>query len=73
MAELDVPTFVEAQVEAVKAALGNNKALVAVSGGVDSTVSALIVHKAIGDNLVCVFIDDNYMRCLLYTSPSPRD
>lgn len=62
MAELDVPAFVEAQVEAVKAALGDNKALVAVSGGVDSTVSALIVHEAIGDNLACVFIDDNYMR-----------
>jgi len=36
--------------------------LIATSGGVDSTVSAVITHRAIGDNLVCVFIDDNFMR-----------
>jgi len=60
--DLDVSTFVEEQVKAVKDALGREKALIAVSGGVDSTVSAVITHKAIGDNLVCVFIDDNFMR-----------
>ncbi len=62
MSELDVTAFVDGQVKAVKEALGDEKALIAVSGGVDSTVSALITYRALGDNLVCVFIDDNFMR-----------
>ena len=62
MEDLDVSAFIEQQIQAVKEVLGENKAIVAVSGGVDSTVSAVITHKAIGDNLVCVFIDDNFMR-----------
>ena len=62
MEDLDVSAFIEQQVQAVREVLGENKAIVAVSGGVDSTVSAVIAHKAIGDNLVCVFIDDNFMR-----------
>jgi GMP synthase (glutamine-hydrolysing) len=62
MSDLDVKKFVEEQVRAVKEVLGDEKALIAVSGGVDSTVSAVITHKAIGDNLACVFIDDNFMR-----------
>jgi len=62
MADIDVSAYIELQVEAIKEALGDEKALVAVSGGVDSTVSALLTYKAIGDNLVCVFIDDNFMR-----------
>jgi GMP synthase (glutamine-hydrolysing) len=62
MSELDVASFVDGQVKAVKEALGDERALIAVSGGVDSTVSAVITHRALGDNLVCVFIDDNFMR-----------
>ena len=62
MAEIDAEAFIEGQVEAIRETLGTEKALVACSGGVDSTVSAILVHKAIGDNLVCVFIDDNFMR-----------
>lgn len=62
MSDLDVKKFVEEQVKAVKEVLGDEKALIAVSGGVDSTVSAVITHMAIGDNLACVFIDDNFMR-----------
>ena len=62
MSDLDVHKFVEEQVKVVKEILGNEKALIAVSGGVDSTVSAVITHIAIGDNLACVFIDDNFMR-----------
>lgn len=62
MSDLDVSAFVERQVEAVRRAVGDERALIAVSGGVDSTVSAVITHRAIGDNLVCVFIDDNFMR-----------
>jgi len=62
MSDLDVAAFVDGQVKAVKEALGDERALIAVSGGVDSTVSAVITHRALGDNLACVFIDDNFMR-----------
>ena len=62
MSDLDVQNFVNEQVNAVREVLGNEKALIAVSGGVDSTVSAIITYRAIGDNLICVFIDDNFMR-----------
>lgn len=62
MPDFDVEAFIERQVEAVREALGAEKALVAVSGGVDSAVSAILTHRAIGGNLVCVFIDDNFMR-----------
>ncbi|MCJ7574643.1 hypothetical protein MUO93_10350, partial [Candidatus Bathyarchaeota archaeon] len=62
MSGFNAQLFVEKQVAAVREALGGEKALVAVSGGVDSTVSAVITHRAIGGNLACVFIDDNFMR-----------
>ncbi|MBS7607853.1 MAG: ATP-binding protein [Candidatus Bathyarchaeia archaeon] len=54
--------FVETQVEAIRRAIGNQKALVAVSGGVDSTTCAVLTRKAIGENLVCVILDDAFMR-----------
>ena len=62
MSEIDVGSFVDGQVEAVRRALKGEKAIIAVSGGVDSTVSALITHRAAGENLSCVFVDDNFMR-----------
>jgi len=62
MSVFDPKLFVENQVAAVHAALGKEKVLIAVSGGVDSTVSAAITHMAISSNLACVFIDDNFMR-----------
>jgi len=46
----------------MKRNIGNEKALVAVSGGVDSTTCAVLTHKAIGENLVCVILDDAFMR-----------
>ena len=62
MEGLDVSVFIEQQKQAIRELLGDQKAIVAVSGGVDSTVSAVITHRAVGDNLICVFIDDNFMR-----------
>ena len=62
MSKLDVAAFVEGQVKAIREALGEEKALIAVSGGVDSTVSAVLTHKALGDNLTCIFLDDHFMR-----------
>ncbi|NIO36632.1 GMP synthase [Candidatus Bathyarchaeota archaeon] len=58
----DPESFVEARIEDLKEAIGDEQALVAVSGGVDSTTCAVLTHKAIGDNLVCVILDDAFMR-----------
>ncbi len=55
-------TFVETAIADMKRNIGNEKALVAVSGGVDSTTCAVLTHKAIGENLVCVILDDAFMR-----------
>jgi GMP synthase (glutamine-hydrolysing) len=54
--------FVDAAIENIRKNIGNEKALVAVSGGVDSTTCAVLTHKAIGENLVCVILDDAFMR-----------
>jgi len=54
--------FVEAQVSRIREVIDKEKAVVAVSGGVDSTTCAVLVHKAIGENLVCIIIDDAFMR-----------
>lgn len=62
MEDFDVSAFIDLQIQTIKESLGEEKALVAVSGGVDSTVSAVLTRRAIGDNLLCVFIDDNFMR-----------
>ncbi len=62
MESFDVKKFVEAQIEAIRKNIGNEKALVAVSGGVDSTTCAVLTRKAIGENLVCVILDDAFMR-----------
>jgi len=55
-------TFVENAIAELKKSIGDEKALVAVSGGVDSTSCAVLTHKAIGENLVCVILDDAFMR-----------
>jgi GMP synthase (glutamine-hydrolysing) len=58
----DPRDFVERRIEAIKKSVGNEKALVAVSGGVDSSTCAVLTHKAVGENLVCVILDDAFMR-----------
>ncbi len=55
-------SIIETQVEAIKAQVGAAKVLCALSGGVDSAVAAALVHKAIGDQLTCVFVDTGLMR-----------
>ncbi len=46
----------------IKAKVGNEKVLLGLSGGVDSSVTAMLLHKAIGDNLTCVFVDNGLLR-----------
>jgi GMP synthase (glutamine-hydrolysing) len=58
----DPKKFVDSTIVEMKKSIGHEKALVAVSGGVDSTTSAVLTHKAIGKNLVCVILDDAFMR-----------
>jgi GMP synthase (glutamine-hydrolysing) len=53
---------IEEQVERIRAQVGNERILCALSGGVDSAVAALLVHKAVGDQLTCVFVDHGMMR-----------
>ncbi len=54
--------FVKEQVAAIKRKVGNGKVLCAMSGGVDSAVAATLVHRAIGDNLTCIFVDHGLLR-----------
>ena len=54
--------FVKNQIKEIKKVIGNEKAVIAVSGGVDSSTCAVLVHQAIGENLVCVILDDAFMR-----------
>lgn len=54
--------FVETTIADLKAKLGNDKVVMALSGGVDSTVAAVLVHKAIGKNLHCIFVDNGLLR-----------
>ena len=54
--------FLKSQIKSVKETVGTGKVLCAFSGGVDSSVAAALVHKAIGKNLVCVFVDHGLLR-----------
>jgi GMP synthase (glutamine-hydrolysing) len=55
-------SVIEDQIERVRAQVGDGRAICGLSGGVDSSVAALLVHKAIGDRLTCVFVDHGFMR-----------
>jgi GMP synthase (glutamine-hydrolyzing), C-terminal domain or B subunit/GMP synthase (glutamine-hydrolyzing), N-terminal domain or A subunit len=53
---------IEEQVERIRAQVGRERVICGLSGGVDSAVAALLVHKAVGDQLTCVFVDHGMMR-----------
>ncbi len=55
-------SFVDATVADLKAKLGNDKVVLGLSGGVDSTVAAVLLHKAIGENLYCIFVNPGVLR-----------
>ena len=55
-------TVIEEQVERIRAQVGSERVICGLSGGVDSAVAALLVHKAVGDQLTCVFVDHGLLR-----------
>ncbi len=55
-------SFIETAVETIKNRVGGERVLCALSGGVDSSVAAVLVHKAVGDQLTCVFVDNGLLR-----------
>ena len=55
-------SFIESTVAELKEQLGDDKVILALSGGVDSSVTAVLLHKAIGKNLICIFVDHGLLR-----------
>ncbi len=55
-------SFVEETVDDLKTKLGNDKVVLGLSGGVDSSVAAMLLHKAIGKNLYCIFVNNGLLR-----------
>ena len=55
-------SFVKDTVEELKKKIGKDKVVLGLSGGVDSTVAAILLHKAIGENLYCIFVDNGLLR-----------
>ena len=54
--------YIKKEIEAIRQQVGDKKVLLAMSGGVDSSVCAVLLHKAIGKQLTCVFVDHGCMR-----------
>lgn len=54
--------FAETTIQSLKEQLGNDKVILGLSGGVDSSVAALLLHQAIGSNLHCIFVDNGLLR-----------
>ncbi|MFB6120273.1 MAG: glutamine-hydrolyzing GMP synthase [Halobacteriaceae archaeon] len=59
---VDPETFIDEKIEEIEAAIGDDTAIIALSGGVDSSTAAALAYEAIGDNLVPVYVDTGLMR-----------
>jgi GMP synthase (glutamine-hydrolysing) len=60
--EWSMDSLIQEQIVSIREKVGKSKVLCALSGGVDSSVAAVLVHKAIGDQLTCVFVDHGFLR-----------
>jgi len=58
----NMPDYVRESVAAIKARVGGDEVILGLSGGVDSSVAAALIHRAIGDQLTCVFVDNGLLR-----------
>ena len=63
-------SFVDTTVADIKAKVGDDKVVLGLSGGVDSTVAAILLHKAIGNNLHCIFVNNGLLRKNEFTDVS---
>lgn len=61
-AEWSIASFIERKIEEIRDVVGGRKVICGLSGGVDSLVTSLMVHRAVGDNLRCVFVDNGLLR-----------
>ncbi len=61
-ARWQMSSFVESTIKELRKKIGDKKVLCALSGGVDSSVAAVLVHKAVGDQLTCIFVDHGLLR-----------
>lgn len=58
----NMPDYVETAVSRIRAEVGSDEVILGLSGGVDSSVAAALIHRAIGDQLTCVFVDNGLLR-----------
>lgn len=58
----NMPNYVEEAIGKIQSTVGNDKVILGLSGGVDSSVAAALIHRAIGDQLTCVFVDNGLLR-----------
>jgi GMP synthase (glutamine-hydrolysing) len=61
-ADWEMGSFLEATVKKIRAEVGDGRVLLGLSGGVDSSVAAVLLHEAIGERLTCIFVDNGLMR-----------
>jgi GMP synthase (glutamine-hydrolysing) len=61
-ADWSMGSFIESQILSIREKVGNRQVLCGLSGGVDSSVAAALIHRAIGDQLVCVFVNNGLLR-----------
>ena len=60
--EWNMPDYIETAVQHIKDSVGDDEVLLGLSGGVDSSVAAALIHRAIGDKLTCIFVDHGLLR-----------